>query len=80
MSCIEIVGTTGAEHTANPVVSEGKMSLSISEMRDSETPDLCLKASVSRSEDKEGMHLPLNPEVHPDCSSRARQTKKETAN
>lgn len=26
MSCIEIVGTTGAEHTANPVVSEGKMS------------------------------------------------------
>lgn len=38
---MEIAGTTGAECTANTMVSEGKMPLSISEMRDSETPDLC---------------------------------------
>lgn len=48
------------------------MSLSISEMRDLETPDLCLKASVSRSEDKEGIHLPLNPEVNPDLPGQDR--------
>lgn len=74
------VGTTGAEHTANPMVPEGKMLFSIQEMRDSQIPDLCSKALVSRSEDKEGIHLPLNPEVNPDCSSRARQTKKQIAN
>lgn len=62
------------------MVLKGKMSLGISEMRDSETPNLCLKASASRSKDKEGIHLSLNPEANPDCSSRASQTKKQIAN
>lgn len=63
MSCIEIVGTTGAGHTANPVVSQGKMSSSIREMRASPKPDLHLKPSVPRSEDKERTRLHMNPEV-----------------
>lgn len=35
MSCTEIAGTTGVGHTANPVVSQAKMSSSITEIRSS---------------------------------------------
>lgn len=35
MSCIEIAGTTGAGHTANPMVSQAKTSSSITEIRSS---------------------------------------------
>lgn len=46
MPCIEVVGTTGAGHTANPMVSQGKKTSSIIEIRTSQEPDLHLKPSV----------------------------------
>lgn len=48
------------------------MSSSIIEVRASQKPNLHSNASVPRSEDKEGICLPLNPEGNLDSSSRAR--------